>query len=89
MMSRQRYVVVGIVALAIIAEASLAFLGLGLQPPAPSWGSMLDTARQFLGQAPWMALFPGLAIFLVVFGFNLLGDGLRDAFDPRIREQGA
>jgi peptide/nickel transport system permease protein len=71
------------VALAIIAEASLAFLGLGLQPPAPSWGSMLDTARQFLGQAPWMALFPGLAIFLVVFGFNLLGDGLRDALDPR------
>lgn len=71
------------VALAIIAEASLAFLGLGLQPPAPSWGSMLDTARQFLSQAPWMALFPGLAIFLVVFGFNLLGDGLRDALDPR------
>jgi peptide/nickel transport system permease protein len=71
------------VALAIIAEASLAFLGLGLQPPAPSWGSMLDVARQFLSQAPWMALFPGLAIFLVVFGFNLLGDGLRDALDPR------
>ena len=71
------------IALAIIAEASLAFLGLGLQPPAPSWGSMLDTARQFLSQAPWMALFPGLAIFLTVFGFNLLGDGLRDALDPR------
>jgi peptide/nickel transport system permease protein len=71
------------IALAIIAEASLAFLGLGLQPPAPSWGSMLDTARHFLGQAPWMALFPGLAIFLAVFGFNLLGDGLRDALDPR------
>jgi len=71
------------VALAIIAEASLAFLGLGLQPPAPSWGSMLDVARQFLSQAPWMALFPGIAIFLVVFGFNLLGDGLRDALDPR------
>ena len=71
------------IALAIIAEASLAFLGLGLQPPAPSWGSMLDTARQFLSQAPWMALVPGLAIFLTVFGFNLLGDGLRDALDPR------
>jgi peptide/nickel transport system permease protein len=71
------------VALAIIAEASLAFLGLGLQPPAPSWGSMLDTARQFMSQAPWMSLFPGIAIFLAVFGFNLLGDGLRDALDPR------
>lgn len=71
------------VALAIIAEASVAILGLGLQPPAPSRGSRLDTARQFLGQAPWMVLFPGLGIFLVAFGFNLLGDGLRDALDPR------
>ena len=70
-------------ATAIIAEASLAFLGLGQRPPAPSWGSMLDVARQFLTQAPWMALWPGVAIFLVVFGFNLLGDGLRDALDPR------
>jgi peptide/nickel transport system permease protein len=71
------------VAVAIIAEASLSFLGLGQQPPAPSWGSMLNTARDFLEQAPWMALWPGIAIFLVVIGFNLLGDGLRDAFDPR------
>ncbi len=71
------------VATAIIAEASLSFLGLGQQPPAPSWGSMLNTAKAFLEQAPWMAMWPGVAIFLVVLGFNLLGDGLRDAFDPR------
>jgi len=71
------------VATAIIAEASLAFLGLGQQPPAPSWGSMLNTAKNYLEQAPWMSLSPGVAIFLVVLGFNLLGDGLRDALDPR------
>jgi peptide/nickel transport system permease protein len=71
------------IATAIIAEASLSFLGLGQQPPAPSWGSMLNVAKNFLEQAPWMALWPGLAIFLVVLGFNLLGDGLRDALDPR------
>jgi peptide/nickel transport system permease protein len=71
------------IAMAIIAEAALSFLGLGQQPPAPSWGSMLNVAKNFLGQAPWMSLYPGLAIFLVVFGFNLLGDGLRDALDPR------
>lgn len=71
------------IATAIIAEASLSFLGLGQQPPAPSWGSMLNTAKNFLTQAPWMALWPGIAIFLVVLGFNLLGDGLRDALDPR------
>ena len=71
------------VATAIIAEASLSFLGLGQQPPAPSWGSMLNVAKNFLSQAPWMAMWPGAAIFLVVIGFNLLGDGLRDALDPR------
>ena len=71
------------VAAAIIAEASLSFLGLGQQPPAPSWGSMLNTAQRFLTQAPWMAIFPGLAIFLTVLAFNLFGDGLRDAMDPR------
>ncbi|AXV17967.1 diguanylate cyclase (plasmid) [Neorhizobium sp. SOG26] len=71
------------VATAIIAEASLSFLGLGQQAPAPSWGSMLNVAKNFLSQAPWMAMWPGLAIFLVVIGFNLLGDGLRDALDPR------
>ncbi|MCQ8781330.1 ABC transporter permease [Mangrovibrevibacter kandeliae] len=71
------------VATAIIAEASLSFLGLGQQPPAPSWGSMLNTAKNFMEQAPWMSIFPGIAIFLLVLGFNLLGDGLRDALDPR------
>ena len=71
------------VAAAIIAEASLSFLGLGQQPPAPSWGSMLNTSQRFLTQAPWMAIFPGLAIFLTVLAFNLFGDGLRDAMDPR------
>jgi peptide/nickel transport system permease protein len=73
------------IAAAIIAEASLSFLGLGQQPPAPSWGSMLNSARSFLSQAPWMAVWPGLSIFLIVLAFNLLGDGLRDAFDPRHR----
>lgn len=73
------------IAAAIIAEASLSFLGLGQQPPAPSWGSMLNTAQRFLTQAPWMAVFPGIAIFLAVLSFNLLGDGLRDALDPKER----
>ena len=73
------------IATAIIAEASLSFLGLGQQPPAPSWGSMLNTAQRFLTNAPWMAIWPGLAIFLVVLSFNILGDGLRDALDPRER----
>lgn len=71
------------VATAIIAEASLSFLGLGQQPPAPSWGSMLNTAQRFLTQAPWLAVFPGAAIFVTVLAFNLLGDGLRDALDPK------
>jgi peptide/nickel transport system permease protein len=70
-------------AAAIIAEASLSFLGLGQQPPNPSWGSMLNTAKNFISQAPWMAVWPGLAIFSLVLSLNLLGDGLRDALDPR------
>ena len=73
------------IAAAIIAEATLSFLGLGQQPPAPSWGSMLNAAQRFLVNAPWMAVWPGLAIFLTVLSFNLLGDGLRDALDPRSR----
>ena len=73
------------IAAAIIAEASLSFLGLGQQPPEPSWGSMLNSAQRFLSQAPWLAVFPGLAIFLCVLSFNLVGDGLRDALDPRGR----
>ena len=71
------------IAAAVIAEASLSFLGLGQQPPAPSWGSMLNTARNYIDQAPWMAIWPGVSIFLLVLSFNLLGDGLRDALDPR------
>jgi peptide/nickel transport system permease protein len=70
-------------AAAVIAEASLSFLGLGQQPPAPSWGSMLNTAKNYVDNAPWMAVWPGLCIFLLVLSFNLLGDGLRDALDPR------
>ncbi|MCA6121138.1 ABC transporter permease [Bradyrhizobium sp. WSM 1704] len=73
------------IAAAIIAEAALSFLGLGQQPPAPSWGSMLNAAQRFLTNAPWMAIWPGLAIFLVVLSFNLVGDGLRDALDPKAR----
>jgi ABC-type dipeptide/oligopeptide/nickel transport system permease subunit len=71
------------IATAIIAEASLSFLGLGQQPPNPSWGSMLNTAKNYMAQAPWMSIFPGGAIFMIVLAFNLLGDGLRDALDPR------
>ena len=72
-------------AAAVIAEASLSFLGLGQQPPAPSWGSMLNSAKNYVDNAPWMAIWPGLAIFALVLAFNLLGDGLRDALDPRQR----
>ncbi len=67
---------------AIIAEASLSFLGLGQQPPWPSWGTMLNTAKNYIEQSPWMSISPGLAIFLVALGFNLLGNGLRDVLDP-------
>jgi peptide/nickel transport system permease protein len=73
------------IAAAVIAEASLSFLGLGQQPPAPSWGSMLNTAKNYIDNAPWMAIWPGLSIFLLVLSFNLVGDGLRDALDPRHR----
>jgi len=73
------------VAQAILTESSLSFLGLGVQPPTPAWGVMLNTAKGYLDIAPWMALFPGLAIFLAVLGLSLLGDGLREAFNPRQR----
>ena len=69
----------------ILAEASLSFLGLGTQPPDPSWGTMLGAGRRFMEAAPWVAVFPGVAITITVLGFNLLGDGLRDALDPRLR----
>jgi peptide/nickel transport system permease protein len=71
------------IAAAILAEASLSFLGLGQQPPSPSWGSMLNTAKNFMEQAPWMSIAPGVAIYITVLCFNLLGDGLRDALDPK------
>jgi len=68
---------------AITAEAALSFLGLGVQPPTPSWGSILNVGLQFMRQAPFLSMFPGLAIMVTVLGFNLLGDGLRDVLDPR------
>jgi len=73
---------------AIIFEASLSFLGLGVQPPDPAWGSMLRTAYQYIQVAPWYSVFPGAAIFLTVLGFNLMGDGVRQALDPRLRRLG-
>lgn len=72
-------------AFAILAEAALSFLGLGVQPPAPAWGRMLADGRGFFEQAPWMAIFPGLAIVITVMAFNFVGDGLRDALDPQQR----
>jgi peptide/nickel transport system permease protein len=70
---------------AILIEATLSFLGMGAQPPVPSWGSILASGRAHMVLAPWVMIFPGLAIMLTVLGFNLLGDGLRDATDPRLR----
>src|SRR5262249_42054995 len=70
------------IAAAVIAEASLSFLGRGQQPAAPSWGSMLNTAKNYIDNAPWMAVWPGVSIFMLVRSFNLVGDGLRDALDP-------
>jgi peptide/nickel transport system permease protein len=72
-------------AYAILTEAALSYLGLGTQPPAPSWGTMLNEGRTYLETAPWMSVFPGLAIMLAVLGFNLLGDGLRAVLDPQVR----
>jgi peptide/nickel transport system permease protein len=69
---------------AILAEAALSFLGLGTQPPEASWGGMLSSARSYLEVQPWLSIFPGLAIMIVVLGFNFLGDGLRDVLDPRL-----
>jgi ABC-type dipeptide/oligopeptide/nickel transport system permease subunit len=71
---------------AILLESALSFLGLGSQPPEPSWGTMLNTGRGFLAQAPWLSIVPGAAIFLTVLAFNLVGDGLRDLYDPRLRD---
>ena len=74
-------------AMAILAEAALSYLGLGTPRPTPTWGTMLRDAQQFLFVEPLQALWPGLAIALAVLGFNLLGDGLRDHLDPRLREE--
>ncbi len=73
-------------AYAVLLESSLSFLGLGAQPPEPSWGNMLNTGRGFMEQAPWLGVVPGMAMFIGVLGFNLLGDGLRDFFDPAMKE---
>jgi peptide/nickel transport system permease protein len=72
---------------AILIEATLSYLGMGAQPPIPSWGSILASGRSYLRLAPWVTVFPGIAIMLTVLGFNLLGDGLRDALDPRLKNQ--
>jgi peptide/nickel transport system permease protein len=72
-------------AFAILTEAGLSFIGLGVQPPAPSWGAMLSRGKDFLEISPWPAVFPGLAIMVTVLGFNFLGDSLRDVLDPRLR----
>jgi peptide/nickel transport system permease protein len=73
-------------AYAVLLESALSFLGLGAQPPEPSWGNMLNTGRGFMLQAPWLSIVPGMALFISVLGFNLLGDGLRDALDPNLRD---
>ena len=70
---------------AILLEAALSFIGLGVKPPTPSWGGMLGRALELLYEAPWLTVYPGLAIMLTVFSVNLLGDGLRDAIDPKLR----
>jgi len=71
---------------AIIIEASLSFLGLGVQPPIPSWGSIMSEGRSYIVEAPWITLFPGLTLALFVLGFNLFGDALRDTLDPRLKK---
>ena len=73
-------------AYAVLLESALSFLGLGAQPPEASWGNMLNTGRGFMEDAPWLGIVPGLSMFLCVLGFNLLGDGLRDLFDPHLKE---
>ena len=86
----QAALVIGTFAMAtsIIAEASLSFLGLGVPPEIPTWGSMLADGRTYISTSWWLALFPGLCIFFTVLGINLLGDGMRDIFDPRLKRSG-
>ena len=71
---------------AILSASSLSFLGLGIQPPTPEWGSMLSSARQYIMNFPHMCIFPGIAIMITIFALNMLGDGLRDALDPRLKD---
>ena len=71
----------------ILAESALSFLGLGVPPPAPTWGNMLASARPYLGQAAWLGIFPGLCISVTLLGINLFGDALRDVLDPKLRER--
>jgi peptide/nickel transport system permease protein len=73
-------------AYAILLESALSFLGLGAQPPEPSWGNMINTGRGFMAQAPWLGIVPGMALFICVLGFNLLGDGMRDYLDPHMKD---
>jgi ABC-type dipeptide/oligopeptide/nickel transport system permease subunit len=73
-------------AYAVLLESALSFLGLGAQPPEPSWGNMINTGRGFMVQAPWLGIVPGAALFFCVLGFNLLGDGLRDLLDPHLKD---
>lgn len=87
----QTALVIGTFAMAsaIISEASLSFLGLGVPPEIPTWGSMLADGRTYISTSWWLAFFPGVCIFLTVLGINLLGDGLRDLLDPRLKRSGA
>ncbi|HOM29924.1 MAG TPA: ABC transporter permease, partial [Deltaproteobacteria bacterium] len=74
------------IASAVLTESALSFLGIGVQPPTPSWGNMLTQGQAVLGIAWWLSFFPGMAILLTVLGYNLLGEGIRDAVDPRLRQ---
>ena len=71
---------------AIILESGLSFLGMGIQPPVPSWGNMLSNAQQYMIASPWLAVYPGIMIFLTVVSINFMGDGLRDALDPKLKQ---
>jgi peptide/nickel transport system permease protein len=73
------------IASAVLTESALSFLGIGVQPPTPSWGNMLTQGKEVLGVAWWMSVFPGIAILMTVLGYNLLGEGIRDAIDPRLK----
>jgi len=76
-----------LLSVAILVEAALSFLGLGVQPPTPAWGSMMAESQQFIDLAWWMSTFPGMTIFITVIALNFIGDGLREAFDPRQRRR--